>query len=144
MSTTLKIINGQLDIDASTGQVALVSGGTKCSQDLAEVLLQDYLADNDYGSYLKVITTNQLPFAGDLFIRYYISEAVHRLQSKQQDDSYITASEQITQISQLLVKTDHNSGTTVFFISVATADGGAESIAAAHAATQLNHQYERF
>lgn len=143
MSTTLKIINGQIDIDASTGQINQVDGNRKAGQDLAECLLQDYLADIDYGSFLRAVATNQIPFSGDLFVRYYISDAVQKLQGKQQEDQYLTAAEQITEILELQVS-DDGAGTAAFFISVATADGGPSPSIGAIQETKLNHQYERF
>lgn len=141
MSLTLKISNGQLDFDPATGQLNTVTDNRKAAQDLAECLLQDYLADIDYGSFLKSIATNNIPFSGDLFIRYYIADAVQKLMSKQQDDPNITSAEQILSINELSVNTDSD-GTCVFFVGVTTGDGYVEKVAAQQ--TQLNHQYERF
>lgn len=143
MSTTLKIINGQIDIDPSTGVVNTVGGNRKAAQDMAEVLLQDYLAEIDYGSYLRAVATNQIQQAGDLFVRYYIADAIQKLQAKQQEDQFLTPAEQITDIIELSVSND-GQGTTVFFVSVSTADGGPNPSIGAVQQTQLNQQYERF
>lgn len=142
MSKTLKIINGQIDFDPSTGQIVLVENNRKAAQDLAACLLQDYLPEIDYGSQLRALMANPIPLAGDLFLRFYIAEAISKLQSKQQDDPYLTRSEQITDITALQL-VDDGEGTTAFFVGVSTADGG-EEVVAAQNETQLNHQYERF
>lgn len=143
MSLTLRIVNGQIDIDPSTGQVNTVEGNRKAAQDMGNFLLQDYLEDNASGSYLREVAQNPIPQAGDLFLRYYIAECIQRLQSKQQEDTYLTEAEQIVEITELLVNTDPETNTTTFYLSVATADGGVEPIAATQE-TQMNHQYERF
>jgi hypothetical protein len=142
MSTTLHIVDGQIDIDPSTGQINEVTGNRKCGQDLGESLLQDYDPTTDYGSYLRAVTTTPIPFSGDLFIRFYIDDAIQRLIAKQQEDQYLTAAEQITDITELQTS-DDGAGTTVFFVSVSTADGGSSEVGAIQA-TQLNQQFERF
>jgi len=142
MSKTIRIVNGQIDIDPATGLVETVEGNRKAAQDMAECLLQDYLPEIDYGSFLRALVLNQIPNSGDLFIRFYIADAIQKLQAKQQDDPYLTEAEQITQITELQVANDQQ-GTVVFFVAAATADGGDASLTAAQA-TQLNQQYERF
>lgn len=142
MSHTLRIIDGQIDIDPATGQLNLVDGNRKAGQDMAECLLQDYLADIDYGSYLRSLTTSALPGAGELFLRHYIADAIQRLQAKQQQDSNLTLEEQITDIIQLDVA-DDGAGQSVFFVAVSTAGGQVANVGATKA-TQLNHQFERF
>lgn len=142
MSKTLSIVNGQIDIDPATGLVNTVTGNRKAAQDLGEVLLQDYDPNTDYGSYLRAIATNQIQGAGDLFFRYYIADAVQKLQASQQKDAFLTAAEQITSIISLNLSS-YGDAQTVFFLSVATADGGSSEVGAIQA-TQMNQQYERF
>jgi hypothetical protein len=142
MSQTLRIVDGQIDIDSATGQINVVAGDRKAGQDMAECLLQDYLSDIDYGSYLRSLTVSAVPGAGELFIRHYIADAIQRLQAKQQQDPYLTAEEQIVDIIRLDVSNDGNDQD-VFFVSVATASGQVTSIGAVKE-TQLNHQFERF
>lgn len=142
MSRTLKIVNGQLDLDSASGQVNTVEGNRKTAQDLAAFILQDHLQDNDSGSYLRAVATNQITDAGDLFIRHYVADAVQRLRSQQHMDPNTTPAEQIKDITQLEVVNDKE-GTVYFWVVVSTTDGGAESVAVGQE-TELNHQYERF
>jgi len=144
MSVTLKISNGQLDFDAATGQVNTVSGNRKAAQDMAECLMQEYLQEQDYGSFLRAILTNKVPFTGDLFIRYYIAQAVQKLQALQQVDPELTESERIDDILDLLTA-DDGAGNVAFYVNVSTGDGGtADAAASRRVETQLNHQFERF
>lgn len=142
MSTTLSIVNGQIDIDPATGLVNTVTGNRKAAQDLGEVLLQDYDPNTDYGSYLRAIATNQIQGSGDLFFRYYIADAIQKLQASQQQDAFLTAAEQITGILALQLSV-YGDDATVFFVSVSTADGGVSEVGAIQP-TQMNQQYERF
>ena len=143
MSSTLRIVDGQIAIDPSTGIMETVTGNRKAAQDIGESLMQEYLADIDYGSYLKAIVTNQLQGADELLVRYYVADAIQKLQAKQQEDPNLTLAEQITGITQLLVKTDNNIDVTYFYVAVSTADGGVAD-AGAIKPTSLEHQFERF
>jgi hypothetical protein len=143
MSRTIKIENGQISIDPSTGLVETVTDNRKAAQDMAACLMQEYLADIDFGSYLTAVATNQIGGAGDLFIRYYVADAIQKLQAKQQQDPNLTLAEQITEITELLVKNDTENSITNFYVAVATADGGEAEMGAVRP-TQLNHQFERF
>lgn len=129
MGSTLRIVNGQLDLDVNTGQLVTVEGDRKCAQDLAECLLQNYDADQNYGSYLTEVVTNSsaIPLAGDLFIRHYIAQAVELLKSKQLEDQTSTPEERITDITQLFTQTDQDTQTVGFYLSVATEAGEADT-----------------
>lgn len=148
MGTTLRIVNGQLDLDTNTGLVNQVTGNRKCSQDLAECLLQDYDADINYGSFLTEVVTNStaIPFAGDLFIRHYIAQAVELLKAKQLEDSTSTSDERITDIAQLITQTNQDTNTVGFYLSVDTetlnADVALVNIPTLVQPTQLNQLYE--
>lgn len=136
----MRLVNGQVDISASTGQPVMVSGNRKCAQDLAESFLQDFLASQQYGSYLRAVVQNQIPYATELLVRYYIAQAVSLLQAMQEADPAITDSEQIVQLDALLT-TPNNGGVVGFFVSVTTQDGG-KSQTGAVIPTQLNQLTE--
>lgn len=140
MSETIRIVNGQIDMNPSTGQPNMVSGNRKCAQDLAECLLQDYLASQQYGSYLRAVVRNQIAFATELLVRYYISQAISQLESLQQIDPNITDDEQIQDIQTILI-TPNNDGVVGFFVSVSTVSGQS-SMAGAAIPTQLNQLTE--
>ena len=148
MGYTLRIVNGQLDLDTTTGQLNTVTGERKCSQDLAEVMLQDYDAETNYGSYLTTVVTNStaVPFADDLFVRHYISEAVDLLKASQVADQTSTSDERIQDILQLLTQFDTNTGTVGFLLSVSTEAGSSDvaivNIPTQTQPTQLNQLYE--
>lgn len=137
----MQIVNGQVNISASTGEPILVDGNRKCAQDLAECFLQDFLPSQQYGSYLRAIVRNQFPFATELLLRYYIAQAVNLLQALQDSDPAITDSEQITDIITLLT-TPNQDGTVGFFVSVGTQDGGSSVAGVALQPTQLNQLTE--
>lgn len=142
MSKTFKISNGQIDLNPATGQPRLVEGGRKCAQDMANVLLQEYLDEQQYGSYLTAVVRNKIPFGNELLLRFYIADAINRLKVKQQEDSYSTEAERIVDITDLIT-TPNEAGTVGFYVAVSTEDGG-ESEAGVVQATQLNHLTEGF
>lgn len=129
-----------MEFDPATGQIVTVSGERKCAQDLGEVLLQDFLAEQNYGSFLTKVVQNQQPVIGEMVIRHYIAEAVKTLEIKQSEDGAITPEEKITQILQLDTILD-DSGTLGFFIRVETESGQTASTAVVQP-TALNHLYE--
>lgn len=142
MSVTYRIVNGQIDVNRANGQPVLVSGNRKCAQDMAECLLQEYDAAQQYGSYLKAIIQNRIPFGTEMLLRYYIAQAVNLLQVKQQDDPYSDAAERISQIDEILT-TPNDSGLVGYFVAVSTEDGGASETGVV-APTQLNQLTEGF
>ena len=147
MGWTLKIVDGQLDLDVNTGLLNTVEGERKCAQDIAECMLQEYDPVQNYGSYLTAVVANStaIPFAGDLFIRHYISQAVDTLKSKQLEDPASTPDERINEISQLLTVTDQDTQTMGFYLKVETESGSAETSItnlSASQATSLNQLYE--
>lgn len=139
MSMTFRIVDGQVEFDPATGQVVTVSGERKCSQDLAEVLLQEYLPEQNYGSFLSKVIKNQIPYISELIIRHYISEAVRLLDAKQAEDPEIDSYERITGITQLDTILD-DEGTLGFYVKVGTEEGEAD--AAVIKPTALNHLTE--
>ena len=136
----MRVVNGQIDFSASTGQPVMIEGGRKCAQDMAESFLQDFLSEQQYGSYLRAIVRNQIPYATELLLRYYIAQAISLLQASQEADPAITAAEQIVQIDSLLT-TPNEQGVVGFFVSVITQDGGLSQTGVA-LPTQLNQLTE--
>lgn len=145
MSTTLKIADGHIVISSATGVLETVSGNRKAAQDLAECLLQQYSATQNYGSFLKSIISNPdpIPGASELFVRHYVAEAVKLLDQAQVADSAITPDEKINQIIRLDTVSD-DSGTVGFFVQVSTEDEGQSVAASAVQVTSLKHLTEGF
>jgi hypothetical protein len=148
MGQTLRIANGQLDLNPNTGLLNTVEGNRKCSQDLAECILQTYDPIINYGSFLTEVVTNStaVPHAGDLFIRHYIAQAVQLLKSKQLEDPTSTATERIVNISQLITQFDDATSTVAFYLSVDTetaeADAAIVNIPRLVQPTELEQLYE--
>lgn len=140
MSLTYRIVNGQIDVNSATGQAVTVTGNRKCAQDMAESLLQDYDAQQQYGSYLRAIVMNRIPFGTEMLLRFYIAQAINLLQVKQQDDPYADAAERISQIDELLT-TPNDSGVVGYFVSVSTEEGRTAD-SGAMVPTQLNQLTE--
>jgi hypothetical protein len=109
MSVTFKCDNGDLILDTS-GRFAVVSGLEKCSQDIAEALLNvwDPNGNNDYnGSELALIqgeTAGLSTMRIEEQIRYAVQSAVERLMDAQSNDLYIDEDEQIEDIRELQVR----------------------------------------
>lgn len=136
MSYTLMVSNGMVVLNPATGQPFTITGNRKCAQDMAEVLLQYYNPNQNYGSYLNAIVQNQIPYTGQLLIRTYVAAAIDLLTQNQLQDPYITPDEQIDQITQL-VTVDDNNGTVGFYVAVSTLAGPTAETSAVQA-TQLN------
>ena len=126
MSLTFRVVDGQVEFDPATGQIVSITGERKCSQDLAECLLQDYLLEQDYGSYLSQIIQNKIPYISEMVIRHYIAEAVRVLDARQMEDPAITRDEKTTNILELDVLSDSN-GMVGFFLRVGTEAGQSAS-----------------
>jgi hypothetical protein len=142
MSYTLQVSDGMVVLDPATGSLKTVTGNRKCSQDMAEVLLQTYDPNQDYGSYLNAVIQNKIPYTSQLLIRNYVAAAVDLLMQKQLQDPFITADEQIDSITNL-VTADDNEGTVGFYVSVSTLSG-ATAEASAVQATSLKQLTENF
>jgi hypothetical protein len=140
MSNTLKIINGSIVLDPSTGQLETVTGNRKCAQDMAEVFLQEYLPEQDYGSYLAAVASNKIPYATELLVHHYVADAVNRLSAKQMEDPAITDDEQIKDITTLLTSSDSEGGI-AFLVGVETQQVG-QTAETAVAITALGQQLQ--
>ena len=142
MSYTLQVKDGHIVLDSASGLLSTVSGNRKCSQDLGEVLLQEYFTEQGYGSFLKKIIQNKIPFASEFFVRHYAADAVNTLISFQTADVTTTPEEQINQIEELIT-VDDNEGTVGFFINASTKAGPSVSTGVIQA-TSFNHLFEGF
>lgn len=139
MSTTLKVANGHIVFNPANGQLVEVTGERKAAQDIAEVLLQDYSTEQEYGSYLRRLIANPIPYAQQLFIQYYIAEAIKTLEQKQLQDPYISDDEKIDSIVELVTTTPIE-GTVAFYVRVETVSKKSASIGVIP--TQLEQQWE--
>jgi hypothetical protein len=143
MSTTLLVQDGHIVFASASGLLATVQGNRKCAQDLAESLLQDYDAEQNYGSFLKDILSNQMPGgAQELLVRHYVAEAVKLLEQKQQDDPEVTPDEKIERIEELVTATD-DTGLAGFYVRVSTQDDTSAE-ATALSPVSLQHLDEDF
>lgn len=142
MSNTLYVQNGQVVLDQALGQIRTVEGERKAAQDMAECLTQRFLPEQEYGSFLTDITSNKLPYGGEIFIRHYVAEAIKLLQQKQANDEAATTDELIAEILELTTVVNDN-GDAAFFVRVSTESGGsAEAIGATP--VMLEHLQEDF
>lgn len=120
MSTTLKMVDGDLAVD-SGGRHLSISGAEKVSQDIAESLLNNY--DPEFPSYFNgstLFAINEDPTANnDLGIQQAIhtavEESISRLQGLQDLDPYVDDAERIDDILDLDVR-KHGSTTWSFFL----------------------------
>lgn len=132
MSKTIKVSNGDLDVDAR-GRFSYIgegvsgsSGREKCAQDLAAVLLQDLYADETWGSNLNLIEQGRVIDALNSHrarISMIVQDAVNRLMTLQDQDQDIPDTEKIKKFS---VSVDRISGqqlSYVFLLSVETVSG---------------------
>lgn len=143
MGSTIRVQNGQIEIDQSIGQPDMVTGERKAAQDMAECLLQEYLPEQDYGSFLKQIIENPVPGAGELFLRHYVAQAIQLLQAKQAVDPTLTPSERIVEIAELITDLDDD-GTGIFFVRVETETGEPDVSTSIVVPVQTNHLTDGF
>lgn len=102
MSITIRVANGGIDIDAS-GLPVMVENEAKAAQELAEVILNEYDAAEDWGSTLHQLTGDPgVVISAPSRIASSLTDAVDRLIRKQLlDGDKITLRESIDNISQL-------------------------------------------
>lgn len=139
MSQTFQVSDGHVVFSASTGQPVMISGERKCSQDLAECLLQNFSTTQQYGSYLNNIVSNNIPGATELLVSHYVADAVSVLDQIQQQDPYCTADEKVNDIISLITTPVQN-GICGYFVQVSTVSG--QSASAGALPTSLNQQWE--
>lgn len=142
MGHTLQISDGMIVFDVN-GQLQTVTGNRKAAQDLGEALLQQYDPAQGWGSFLYEINSNQVPFINEFVIRYFISDAVQNLQSKQSDDPLLDDAEAITGINTLNVVFDGD-GNCAFYLDCGTQDDGASVNTTMIQPTSFNQLFEGF
>lgn len=152
MSTTLKISNGDIDIDQVTGAASVINGVDKCSQDVAEVLMIDRIQPKTSRSaaafkrsYGNELASLQAPtffsgVVGKPLVAQKIQEAIQSLIELQDADPNIDDAEHIDHIGRLLVEqldvTDY-----IYFLEVVVRSGGTVPTVTNLSAVKLEHQY---
>jgi hypothetical protein len=109
MSTTLKVHNGDLLLDTA-GRFATCQGIEKCSQDIAETLLNNYDPQNP-SHYIgsEFYKLDRMTFsAGGLdaitMIETFARDAIKRLMEMQENDTEVDDDELIAKIEYLQVR----------------------------------------
>ena len=150
MSTTLKVSNGDLDIDEVTGMATVIEGTTKCAQDVANVLMTELIQKNRSGttfrrSYGSELATLQTPtfFSGTIgkpLVSRKIQEAIHTLIDLQSLDGNVTDDEAIDHIGRLIVEaldvTDY-----IYFVEVFVRSSAPVPPISNLEAVKLDHQF---
>lgn len=150
MSTTLKISNGDIDIDSVLGQAKTIDGVVKCSQDIAAVLMTDMRQSNRSGQQLPRAYGNELAtlktplkysgLIGKPLVSRKIQEAVQRLEDLQTKDPNITADEKIKTISKLIVE-GLNSTDFIYWLEVQVSSGNTTPSISNLEAVKLDQQF---
>lgn len=125
MTQTLRIANGDIDDDISTGRPKLVSSIEKGSQDVARHVLSAFDAFFQEGNELiNNGTGNTNNIMSEALVSQYISEAINRLIVKQQ---VANEEERIVKINQ--IKTQRAGlSTVVFLVEVLFSNGQVGSV----------------
>lgn len=147
MSTTIKISDGDIDINNVTGKATLVRDSAKCSQDVANVMMLDRSQPNvpfkrAYGNELASLQ-NPVFFSGLVgkpLVGQKIQEAIQSLMDFQDADPNITPSEHIDHINRLTVD---QFGVTdfIFYVEVAVKSGDTIPPVSNIEAVRLNQQF---
>lgn len=152
MSTTLKISNGDIDIDEVTGAATEITGVDKAGQDVANVLMIDRIQPKTsrsaaafrrtYGNELASLQTPTF-FSGAVgkpLVAQKIQEAIQSLIDLQDVDPSITDDEHIDHIGRLLVEsldiTDY-----IYFVEVIVRSGNTSPAVSNLQAVKLDHQF---
>jgi hypothetical protein len=108
MSVTFKCDNGDLILD-NRGRFVAIDGIHKCSQDIAEALLNKWDPDvNQWynGSELYLVDADPASLnivSAEERIRYAVQDAILRLQSLQEDIDFVNETEKIEELRELWV-----------------------------------------
>jgi hypothetical protein len=150
MSTTLKVSNGDLFIDSVLGQPQLIAGVEKCSQDIACVLMTEYIqstrhADSmprAFGSELATLNTpvQYSGLIGRPMVQRKIQEAIQRLEDLQNKDPYITDDEKIKGITKLNVQ-QLSDGDFVYWLECEVQSGNTTPSVTNLTPVSLDHQF---
>lgn len=150
MSTTIKISNGDIDIDEVTGGATLITGVNKCGQDSANVLMLNRKQTNRSGKLFRRAYGNELAslqtptfFSGVIgkpLVAQKIQEAVQSLIDLQDVDPNITDDEHIDHIGKLMVEsldvTDY-----IYFVELIVRSGNTSPAVSNLEAVKLDHQF---
>lgn len=124
MSTTLRVANGDLELNAA-GLGELISGRAKTSQDYAEILLSDYDAERGYGGKLHSMVVPGL--GAKAILSAEIQRITNRLISMQSSDPNTDSSERIVSAQEIRVSVDKQEAQ--FQSELRTADAGSLTLA---------------
>lgn len=152
MSYTLKISNGDIDINPVTGNVTLLSGVEKCAQDVANVLMIDRVQPTNnraaqefaqpYGNELATlrVPTRYGDMLGRPLVAQKIQEAIQSLMDLQARDPTVTDDEAIDRIDRLIVEsisaTDY-----IYYLEVVVRSGVTVPAVTNLKAVRLDHQF---
>lgn len=136
MSKTLKISNGDFDVDERTGVVNTVSGINKGAQDTARHLLSEFSSFFQEGNEVINFTLKSPSITfSDSLAAQFISESMSRMITKQRNS---LLDERVIRVNQL--RTQLVGLTTLaFLVEVLFSDGQTAAIAEA---VQLDHIVE--
>ena len=140
MTTTIRVSNGDIDIDENRGVINVVSGIEKAGQDVARHLLSEFDVHFQEGNQLiddGVGTVDTSVLLNEVLVNQFLTEALNRLIIKQQTAS---DSERIIRVSQ--IKTRKVGLTTLaFLVEVLFSNGQTATIVdkVDIKATQLDH-----
>jgi hypothetical protein len=150
MSTTLKVSNGDLDINEVTGMPSLISGVDKCSQDVAEVLMIDRKQTNRSGrafrrAYGNELASLQTPMffsglVGKPLVARKVQEAIQSLIDMQDQDQNVTDDEHIDNIGRLMVEALDTTDF-IYFVEVFVRSGSTVPPVSNLQEVKLNHQF---
>jgi hypothetical protein len=143
MSQTIRMDNGDLEIDSTGGQ-AWISGAEKAAQDLLEQILLPYNIETDRGNELfepdgsltSIVGSQEI---GAQSIRTFIRSAVRRLQRLQQEDSATNREELIQNVKSLVVQPLLNDITSYGFYLAVEVDDAAIGLARAIGMSHLGN-----
>lgn len=116
MSITLQKSNGDLFLNAETGQGEIVTGPNKVSQELADLYLTDYDSERNWGSEFKMdqFVLSSMPQAQSI-LYLKLSQANARILIKQSEDTTLDDTERITAFSQADVYMDTENQALLFY-----------------------------
>lgn len=140
MSITLKVSNGDLDVDENRGVINTVTSVEKAGQDVARHLLSEFDAFFQEGNQLIEDGTGSVDtdvLLNEILVNQFISEAINRLSIKQQ---VANESERIIRVNQI---TTRRVGLTTLAFMVEVLFSGGQTATVVDTvdikATQLDH-----
>lgn len=136
---TIKIVDGRISLDRSTGKVNEVESVNKSAQDVARHVLTKYQPYFDEGS--ELIGIDGKANLQELTVQQYIYDAVNRLIFKQANN-FDNNQDRVEDIQNLLTRR-LNDGSLVFYLQVLHSSGDivelVDTLTRGIEETQLNH-----